>query len=137
MEAYKHIILADDDIDDIESFQSAVAECQENIKVATAEHGVKLIDLLENEPLPDIVVLDLNMPLMNGFECLKAIRQNKRYDNLPILILSTSTSQKDIDYCLANGASYYVVKPESPKALTRLVKDLCTGKILNHFSEWE
>ncbi len=64
--SYKHIMLADDDRDDIELFQSAVKECSLNIKVSTAKNGQMLIELLEKEPVPDFIVLDLNMPRISG-----------------------------------------------------------------------
>ncbi len=125
MTSYKHIMLADDDRDDIELFQSAVKECSLNIKVSIAKNGQMLLELLEKEAVPDFIVLDLNMPGISGYDCLKAIRKNQKYNNVVIMILSTSSSEKDIDYCLANGANYYVVKLESLNALSKLVDDLC------------
>ncbi|MEJ7831088.1 MAG: response regulator [Segetibacter sp.] len=127
--SYKHIMLADDDRDDIELFQSAVKECSLNIKVSIANHGQMLLELLEKEAVPDFIVLDLNMPGISGYDCLKAIRKNQKYNNVVVMILSTSSLEKDINYCLANGANYYVVKPESLNALSKLVDDLCNGAI--------
>ncbi len=135
--SYKHIMLVDDDRDDIELFQSAVKECSLNIKVSIAKNGQMLLELLEKEAVPDFIVLDLNMPGISGYDCLKAIRKNQKYNNVVIMILSTSSSEKDIDYCLANGANYYVVKPESLNALSKLVDDLCNGAILNRICKWD
>lgn len=129
--SYKHIMLADDDRDDIELFQSAVKECSLNIKVSAAGDGQMLIELLVKESVPDFIVLDLNMPRMNGFDCLIAIRKNRKYNGVPVIIFSTSSSQKDIDYCLSNGANYYAVKPSSFNNLRRLVNDICNGDICN------
>ncbi|HSU51010.1 MAG TPA: response regulator, partial [Segetibacter sp.] len=115
MAVYKHIILADDDTDDIELFQSAAKECNENIEIVTAKDGIKLIELLEKEERIDVIILDLNMPKMNGYECVKTIRQNKKYNTIPIMIFSTSSAKEDIEYCFETGAEFYVVKPASFK----------------------
>lgn len=137
MSSFKHILLADDDNDDIDFFQSAAKESCHDVQVSVANNGLKLLELLENEPMPDIVVLDLNMPLMNGYECMRIIRKNKKYNHVPIMILSTSSAKEDIDLALLSGANYYVVKPESYNALTTLINDLCNGEILNHFTRWD
>ncbi len=137
MPAYTHIMIADDDKDDIELFQSAVKECSLNIKVSTAKNGEMLIELLEKEPAPDVIVFDLNMPCMNGYDCLKVIRKNREYNHVPIMILSTSSAQRDIDYCFSNGANYYLVKPHSIDALNKLVNNLCNGVILNRIIKWD
>lgn len=65
---------------------------------------------------------------MNGYECLKVIRKNEKYNEIPIMILSTSAFKNDIDYCLDNGANYYVVKPSNFNDLRNLVADMCKGK---------
>ena len=88
-------MLADDDRDDIELFQSAVKECSLNIKVSLSKNGQMLLELLEKETIPDFIVLDLNMPGISGYDCLKAIRKNQKYNNVVIMILSTSSSEKD------------------------------------------
>lgn len=97
--SYTYITLADDDRDDIELFQSAVKECSSNIKVSAAEDGQMLIQLLEKESITDFIVLDLNMPRMNGYDCRRAMRKNSKYNNVPVIIFSTSSSQKDMNYC--------------------------------------
>jgi CheY-like chemotaxis protein len=130
-------MLADDDGDDIEMFRSAINECSLNIKVSTAGDGRRLIDLLEAEPSPDVIVLDLNMPRMNGYDCLKAIRKNEKYNNVPIIIFSTCALEKDIDYCLGNGANHYIVKPSNFNDLKKLVGNICKGAELKTIVKWE
>lgn len=129
--SYKHIMLADDDRDDIELFEFAVKECSVNIKVSTAEDGQMLIELLEKESVPDVIVLDLNMPGMSGYDCLRAIRKNKKYNDVPVIIFSTSSTEKDIDYCFSNGANYYIVKPSDFNDFRHLINDMCNGTKLN------
>lgn len=122
-----HILLADDDQDDVEFFQSAVQECAPDLKVSTAENGKILIELLDKVPSPDVIILDLNMPILKGYECLKIMRQNNNLRNIPIMIYATSATPNDVEYCLNNGADYYVVKPQSFKAIEKLVSDLARG----------
>jgi CheY-like chemotaxis protein len=86
-------------------------ECNENIQISIAEDGIELIELLEKEEPPDVVILDLNMPRMNGYECIKAIRENEKYNSIPIMIFSTSSAEEDIEYCLEIGADFYIVNP--------------------------
>ena len=123
-----HILLADDDKDDVELFQSAVKECAPDLMVWTAENGKALLELLDKVPSPDVIILDLNMPYLNGYECLQKIRMNSNYIHIPVMVYSTSTSQTEIDKCLNNGADYYVIKPHSFSALEKLVGDLANGK---------
>ncbi len=101
-----------------------------------AEDGQALLNKLENSPLPDVILLDLNMPFINGKECLKVLRQNPQYNKVPILIYSTSNSKNDIDYCLQNGANYYIVKPSSYHAVKLVVKDICNGTIAAKSDNW-
>ncbi len=133
MAAFKHIMLADDDADDVELFQLAAKECNQNIRISTAEDGIKLIELLEKEEPPDVIILDLNMPRMSGYECVKTIRENEKFNNIPIMIFSTSSAKGDIEYCFEVGADFYIVKPGSLKALTEIINELNKGTILNRF----
>jgi CheY-like chemotaxis protein len=125
----KHILLADDDADDVEMFQSAVDEICPDIKITVAPDGVKLISLLNKISTADAIFLDLNMPRKTGKECLIEIRKENKYNGVPIVILSTSGNKADIDYCLGNGANYYFVKPKSFKELKIIVQKLCNGQL--------
>jgi CheY-like chemotaxis protein len=76
------------------------------------------------------------MPFVNGKECLKVLRQNPQYNKVPILIYSTSNSKTDIDYCLQNGANYYIVKPSSYHAVKLVVTDIYNGTIEAKSPNW-
>lgn len=118
MTSYKrmNVVLADDDEDDRELFAEAVSN-PETI-VTTATNGKELMEMLEEmAELPDCIFLDLNMPEKTGKECLSEIRQNQKFDSVPIIIYSTSSSRRDIDETFALGANLYVVKPGSFKEL--------------------
>ncbi|MDB5193343.1 MAG: response regulator receiver protein [Segetibacter sp.] len=126
---YKHILIADDDEDDVELFQSALDEICPELKVSVASDGAKLIRLLDILQRPDAILLDLNMPYKSGKECLREIRKKDGYNDIPIVILSTSSSKADIDYCLTNGANQYIVKPNSVEGMKNIVRNLCYGNL--------
>src|ERR1044071_455541 len=108
-----HILLADDDEDDRALFTDALHELNSNVKLTTAKNGVDLMRLLESwkGSLPDVIFLDLNMPLKNGFECLDEIKAEDRLRELPVVILSTSSQKETMDMLLKKQASMYIKKP--------------------------
>lgn len=136
MSKYTRIFIADDDEDDLNFFQDAVKETCPTVELTMAEDGQELLEKLEKAPLPDVILLDLNMPYINGKECLKVLRQNPEYNKVPILIYSTSNAKSDIEYCLQNGANYYIVKPNSYHAVKLVVTDIYNGTIESKSSNW-
>ena len=75
-----------------------------------AESSSSVIQQIENKK-PDIIFLDLNMPGQTGKECLRQIRSNSDYNDIPVIIYSTSNSHTEIEDCYREGANLYVVKP--------------------------
>ena len=117
------ICLVDDDKDDRETFQDAFNELNSNNVLMTFKNGLEAIDYLNAiEDVPDIIFLDLNMPIMGGLETLREIRKNKRYKLLSVVIYSTSSSEKDIEETLVAGANIYITKPTN----YRVLKDMLT-----------
>lgn len=115
------IMLADDDADDRDLFAEAVAESGLHTSLSFAEDGIRLLEMLTaNENFPDVIFLDLNMPNKTGKECLIAIRKNNKLRNIPVVIYSTSSSQKDIDDTWENGANLYIRKPSSFKEMMEI-----------------
>lgn len=108
----KHILLADDDIDDNILFQEILDELDLDTQLQTVNDGEQLIQMLnEKEILPDILFLDLNMPRKNGFECLSEIKRAEKLKGLPVIIFSTSYETESINLLHKNGAHYYIRKP--------------------------
>jgi CheY-like chemotaxis protein len=108
------IFLADDDEDDRLIFSEAVSEIDPSIKLVEAADGMKLLQLLSTaEKLPDVIFLDLNMPLKNGKDTLKSIRADKRFQSIPVVMYSTSTNPADIEESFNAGGSLYLEKPYS------------------------
>ncbi len=126
-EKIKTIVLADDDADDVELFESALKRVCTQYQVIRARDGEQLLLLLETIENPDIIVLDINMPKVTGKECLIKIRANPKTAAIPILVMSTSDFKPDIDFCLANGANNYIPKPGDFKKLKEIAATICEG----------
>lgn len=107
------IVLTDDDKEEHVLFKDVVEEFDEIDSLISFEKGIDLLNYLEksNSKKPHLIFLDLNMPTLNGFECLSKIRENSNYDDLKIIIYSTSSSDKDLELSFKNGADLYITKP--------------------------
>lgn len=109
-----HILLADDDEDDRMFFKEALQEMRVRTRVTLVNDGVQLMNYL-NQPgnnMPNVVFLDLNMPLKNGMECLIEIRKNSHLKDLAVAIYSTSSSEEYIEEAFVKGANIYIRKPD-------------------------
>lgn len=118
--------LIDDDDDDQEIFSLALSNINENIDCITADDGIDALSKLNKEEkfTPDFIFLDLNMVRMNGRECLSAIRRIPRLDNIPVIIYSTSSEQRDITETRQLGAADYIVKPPSMALLEKRLEQV-------------
>lgn len=117
MKRTKPILIADDDPDDRELIVSAFAEILPAEKLKLVTDGLKVFQYLdqladENE-LPGLIVLDLNMPLLNGLDTLKKIKISYRYKHIPVVILTTSKNMDEMNKCLQLGAADYLTKPNN------------------------
>ncbi len=109
-----NLYLADDDNEDRELFVEALDEIDVPTKITQFDNGVDLMDdLFSTIDLPDAVFLDLNMPLMNGFECLTDIRNFPRFDNIKVIVYSTSYRLREVNQLQTDGANQYIQKPSS------------------------
>lgn len=109
------VLLADDDEEDRDLFREAIDEFGTQVTLRTADNGATLMDELtrEGSELPDLIFLDLNMPLKNGHECLAEIYMNEKLRHIPVIIYSTSSNREQIEATYRAGASLYIPKPES------------------------
>ena len=121
-------LLVDDDLDDQEVFKEALDEISPSIILRTALNGEDALAILENElyPLPDYIFLDLNMPRMNGHQCLSLIKNNERLKNLRVIIYTTSYREKDKNTAELLGASNFFTKPTSITELKKTIESLMT-----------
>jgi len=122
-EHFFKVVLVDDDEDDRYLFSEAFQSLKIKTELALFKNGQEFIEYLENSPdiLPEVIFLDLNMPIKNGLECLQYLRKNKRFKNIFVAIYSTSSSDKDMEAALLNGANIYIQKPSNFKTLTNII----------------
>jgi|SRR5215207_7949709 len=121
------ILLAEDDIDDQELLAEAFSEIDPTIKLDSFSTGKKFLNHLDDLPdseIPDMIILDYNIPEINGAEILKWLDENKRYQEVVKLVWSTSNSSLYEDSCLSLGAKAYLVKPSNITALMDLAKKM-------------
>ena len=120
------VLFADDDPDDRDLFEEAVAELHANIELNLFKDGVQLMEFLNKKDcvLPDIIFLDLNMPVKDGKECLREIRENNALMNIPVVIYTTTNSVKDVDETFSLGANLFARKPTSYKNVVQLAKQI-------------
>jgi CheY-like chemotaxis protein len=109
------ILLADDDVEDRFIMEEAFNELGLPQVVGFVENGEKVItfldDISDSKSLPSLIVLDLNMPLLNGTETLRILKNNDRYSDIPVMIFSTSVNEIEKEQCLSLGATSYITKP--------------------------
>ena len=127
-EDYILITLADDDEDDRLFFTDAFDELKINTVVNTVKNGRELINFLDHPEtvLPNIIFLDLNMPILNGIDCLKEIKHNDRFKDIAIAIYSTSSSEEDVENTFVLGANIYIKKPSNFNDLKKILSDVVT-----------
>jgi CheY-like chemotaxis protein len=127
------ILLADDDPDDRQLTRDAFAENRLANVLNTVDDGEELLEYLQrrgryadkrDEPLPGLILLDLNMPRKDGREALKEIKADATLRRIPIVVLTTSKAEEDILRTYDLGVNSYVTKPVTFKSLVELVKIL-------------
>lgn len=118
------ILLVDDDSDDQLFFVDALSEIDPNVYCEVKENGAEALTRLEKEPLPDIIFLDLNMPVMNGFDCLAALRQREDLGHIPVIIYSTTSDHSTVKKTHDLGANAFFRKPNDFHSMRAKLEDL-------------
>lgn len=116
----KFILLGEDDPDDQEMLKEVFTGINQDFHlmfVDTGEQVFSFLEKLRDDQLPCLIVLDYNMPGLNGADILKELNANARYAHIPRIIWSTSGREQFRNKCLELGASDYVIKPSNVKAL--------------------
>lgn len=123
----KICLLVDDDDDDKEIFCLALEQIDPTITCHTASDGREALRILSNKSvLPDYIFLDLNMPQMDGKECLKEIKKQAPLNHIPVIIFSTSSAQKDMDETKKLGATSFITKPPLVSELAKKLTEVFT-----------
>lgn len=125
------ILLVEDDPGDQELIRRALAEVAVLHELHVVEDGEAALDLVlcrgryaepSGWPMPDLILLDFNLPKLNGIQVLRQIKRDARLQRTPVIVLSTSQQQKDIRQCYDAGASSYIVKPVLLDDFIRMIR---------------
>jgi CheY-like chemotaxis protein len=124
----KTIFLADDDLDDQGLFADALKDIDNEITLVTAVNGLEALAVAKGlQAAPDFIFLDMNMPLMNGMQCLQELKKIPAMNKVPVIIYSTSSYKKDIEKAKLAGATDYIVKPFSFSELREKIRAILDG----------
>ena len=128
----RYVIFADDDADDLELITGLFKQYNREVNVLEFRDGKEVMKFLDDfalkASLPQLIVLDINMPRMNGMETLVAIRNHHRYRHIPVVLYTTSTNASDQEFCDKYGASW-VSKSSTIEGVRQ------TAKVLAEFCE--
>jgi len=123
------LMMADDDADDREFVEDAFGEAGFRGDFRVVEDGAELMDYLNNRggfaetekyPSPNLILLDLNMPKLDGYEALEAIKSDSKLKHIPIIVLSTSERQEDVSRTYDLGVNSFITKPSSFEGLVNM-----------------
>lgn len=112
-----HILLVEDNEGDILLTLDAFEESTFQSKISVARNGQEALDFLKKQgefsdaKKPDLILLDINIPIFSGHEVLEEIKQDKKLKKIPVIMLTTSSNQKDIEKAYANYCNSYIIKP--------------------------
>jgi CheY-like chemotaxis protein len=136
-EKERYLLYADDDEDDKAILVEMMRRINPEIGVVTTENGLQAVKFLESiedkRPLPCCIVLDMNMPIMNGTQTLETIKKNPVYKDIPVFLFSTSNNPSDVAATSELGAEAFITKPYGQKELLEVCEefaDYCNRPLL-------
>jgi CheY-like chemotaxis protein len=125
MKQYKYIFLVEDDVEDQELFLEALHQIDTSIHFNLANSADEaLLKLNNNTEIPDLILMDINMPGMNGISCLSEIKKDHRFDEVPIGILTTTKNPREAEEAFKQGAVFFIKKPHSFPLLVKKLKSM-------------
>jgi CheY-like chemotaxis protein len=116
----KTILLVDDDMRNMFALAKVLAERKMN--VLKAENGQKAVEMIHNTPKINLVLMDIMMPVMDGYKAMKTIRADKKYAGLPIIALTAKAMKQDKNDCISAGANDYLTKPVDVDRLLSMMR---------------
>jgi CheY-like chemotaxis protein len=127
------ILIAEDDEIDRMTLRRAFKDAQIPNPLAFVSDGEEALAYLNGENQPCLILLDLNMPRMNGVELLQFLKADPNWRSIPVIILTTSNQELDRRRCFALSAAGYIVKPLGYAAVVNVVKTICAYWMLSEF----
>ena len=123
------IFITDDDPDDREFIINALQRNGFIGRLVEFENGEYLSEYLykHSDNLPDLILLDLNMPVKNGFDTLREIKNDPKFSNIPVVVLSASTRKEDEQICFQTGCKHFLSKPLDMAGYSSIAKFLGTA----------
>lgn len=124
------LLMVDDNEADVELFRLIMKKANMDVQFDTVGDGEKLIRFLkkeppyENVPMPNLILLDINMPRMNGIEALKYIKNNDSFKMIPVLMFTSSNRKEDIITCYKEHANAYILKPFQIEEFIKIITTL-------------
>jgi len=123
----RKVLYADDDADDKLWVTEACKAIDCDLNIEFVENGRQALYYLERlsvEELPSLIVLDLNMPELDGRQTLQKLKSHHLYKNIPVIIVTTSSNKVDMDICKRLGAALYLIKPDKHAEWQAIIKEL-------------
>ena len=127
MSAYKFVLYADDDVDDKDWVSEACRAMGYSLSMIFVENGRQVLEYLssqEKENMPALIVLDLNMPELDGRQTLRRLKAHPAYQQIPVAIVTTSTNRIDQEVCRQLGASVFLTKPDTHAEWQNIIRQL-------------
>lgn len=119
-----NFLLIDDDEDDRILFCEALGDINDAIECNTESSGRKALAKLGSQEfgMPDVIFLDINMPSISGWDVLTKLKRDKRYQDIPVIMYSTSNIEADVEKAQQHGASSFITKPSDFKQLKEILR---------------
>lgn len=134
MNSNKSILLVEDDQIDRMTIQRSFKTLEIKNTLNIAANGQEALDFLEKtQETPCLIILDINMPKMNGLEFLRIIKRDENYKTIPVVVLTTSNDENDKLTCYRSGVAGYIIKPIDYKEFQQVVKTLNNYWSINQF----
>ena len=116
----KSVLIVEDDMRS--AFALAKLLSERGMTVSKAENGHRALELLEEAPETDMVLMDIMMPIMDGYETMQRIRSQGRFSKLPIIALTAKAMRGDREKCIESGANDYLAKPIDQRRLLSMMR---------------
>lgn len=122
----KYLIYAEDDLDDREIFEDMMKSINEEIGVVSVDNGAEIFSFLTSlkpsDYLPCFILLDINMPVMDGYSALKALKEHPIYKDITVIMYSTASQEREMSTSLSLGAARFITKPFSMAHLEEITR---------------
>ncbi len=119
-----NVFLVEDNDDDVFVILKAINQTGLVVETEVAEHGEALLAALRGPSLPNIILLDINMPRLDGYEVIRAVKADPRLCHIPVLFLTTTSRKEDVQRAFEYGASSFFSKPADFEDLVRLMEHI-------------